>query len=103
VIEEVQFIYDSGLTDLIILALPEFALAGEMFGVTAEGGGAEAKFCGQSSIGHSIQETDFNGGTRRMVADGTALYHKCTPKSEISGWRRMDFRLTGEGRGGQNG
>ncbi len=55
VIQEGEFFHEGVLEGLIIMALLEFALAGEMLGVAAEGGGAEIELRGQGAVRDPVQ------------------------------------------------
>jgi hypothetical protein len=89
VIQEGEFFHEGVLERLVLLALLEVTLAGEMLDVTAEGGGAEAEFPGQGAVGHPIHKAEINRRPGGMVADGTAFYHTCAPKRKFpqdAGW-----------------
>jgi hypothetical protein len=49
-IQEGQFFQEGGLVGLVLPALLQVKLAGEMLGVAAEGGGAEAELPGQRAV-----------------------------------------------------
>jgi len=97
-IQEVQFFQEGGLAGLVLPALPQVKLAGEMLGVAAEGGGAEAELPGQGAVGHPLHEAAVDLRAGGVRADGTALHHKCTPRKKFpqdAGW------ISGyQGRGG---
>jgi hypothetical protein len=87
--QEGQFIQEGGLVGLVFQALLEVALAGEMFDVAAESGGAEAELGGQGAIGHLIHQAQVDLGAGGMRADGTAFYHIYAPREEFphkAGW-----------------
>jgi hypothetical protein len=87
--EEGQFIQEGGLVGLVFEALLKAALAGEMFDVTAEGGGAEAELPGQGAVGHPMHEAEVDFGAGGVRADGTAFYHIYAPGGKFphdAGW-----------------
>ena len=97
-IQEGQFFQEGGLVGLVLPALLQVKLAGEMLGVAAEGGGAEAELPGQGTVGHPLHEAAVDLRAGGVRADGTALHHKCTPRKKFpqdAGW------ISGyQGRGG---
>jgi len=107
-IQEGQFFKEGGLVGLVLPELLQVKLAGEMLGVAAEGGGAEAELPGQGTVGHPIHEAAVDLRAGGVRADGTAhrleacatraLHHKCTPRKKFpqdAGW------ISGyQGRGG---
>jgi hypothetical protein len=78
--QEGQFIQEGGLVGLVVEALLEVALAGEMLDVAAEGGGAEAELRGQGAVGHPMHKAEVDFGAGGVRADGTAFYHNCAPR-----------------------
>jgi hypothetical protein len=107
-IQEFQFFQEGGLEGLVLLAELLVTLAGEMLGVAAEGGGAEAELPGQGAVGDPVLQAAFNlraGGVRtdgtahRLTAGGArGLHHKFAPSRKFppdAGW------ISGyQGRGG---
>jgi hypothetical protein len=88
-IQEGQFIQEGGLVGLVFQALLEIALAGEMFDVAAEGGGAEAELPGQGAVGHPMHKAEVDLGAGGVRADGTAFYHIYAPGGKFpqdAGW-----------------
>jgi hypothetical protein len=78
-IQEGQFIQEGGLVGLVVEALLEVTLAGEVFDVAAEGGGTEAELGGQGAVGHPMHQAEVDLGAGGVRADGTAFYHNCAP------------------------
>jgi hypothetical protein len=88
-IQEVQFIQEGGLVGLVVEALLEITLAGEMFDVAAEGGGAEAELGSQGAVGHLMHEAEVDLGAGGVRTDGTAFDHICAPWKGLphkAGW-----------------
>jgi hypothetical protein len=98
-IQEGQFFQEGGLTGGVLPALLQVKLAGEMLGVAAEGGGAEAELPGQGAVGDSLDEAAVDLRAGGVRADGTAhrleacatgvLHHNCAPKQKFpqdAGW-----------------
>jgi hypothetical protein len=75
VVQEFESCYNALLVFPVLLTQVDFALAGDMFGVAAEGGGAEAVLGAQGAVRDSGQQTAINVNAGGMIADGTALYH----------------------------
>jgi hypothetical protein len=82
-IQEGQFIQEGGLVGLVVEALLEVTLAGEVFDVTAEGGGAEAELGGQGAVGHPMHQAEVDLGAGGVRADGTAFYQNCAPRKKF--------------------
>ena len=112
-VQEFEFFQEGGLAEIVLLLLLLVQVAGQMLGVAAEGGGAEAELPGQGAIGLPLDEAPVDLLEGGVSTDGTAhqrdagatrlLHHKCAPKGGISGKGRMNFRLSRHGRGGQHG
>jgi hypothetical protein len=112
-IQELQFVQEGGLAGRGLLKLLMVKLSGQMPGVAAEGGGAKAELSGQEAVGLPLDEAPVDLRAGGVRTDGTAdrrdaraarvLHHERTPKGGISGKGRMNFRLPGQGRGGQHG
>jgi hypothetical protein len=94
-IQEFEFFQEGGLAELVLLTLLIVEVAGQMLGVAAEGGGAEAELISQGAVGLPLDEAPVDlreGGVR---TDGTAhrrggwairvLHHNCTPREEFPG------------------
>jgi len=94
-VEEVQPVQDGGLVGSVLMAALGLQVQGEVLGMAAEGGGRKAELPGQGAVGDAIDEAAVDLGAGRVVADGTAFYHKCAPKEEFphdAGWEE---RLAG--------
>jgi len=88
-IQEFQFFQEGGLAGVVLPLLLPVKLAGEMLGVAAEGGGAEAELSGQGTIGQPLHEAAVDLRAGGMRADGTARHHRCTPSKKFpqdAGW-----------------
>jgi hypothetical protein len=88
-IQKSKFFHNTILVLPVLLPQVELALTGDMLGMAAEGGGAEAILRGQGAVRDSSQQVAINLKVRGMRADGTALYHRGTPKQEFpqdAGW-----------------
>jgi hypothetical protein len=113
VIQEVEFINDDVLVLQVLPAQLDLALAGEVPGMAAEGGGAEAELRSQRAVGGSRHQAAIDLQVGGMGADGTAhrlegcatrvLRHNCAPREEFPAECRMDFRVSQGGEGGQKG
>jgi hypothetical protein len=99
VIQEVEFINDGVLVLQVLPAQLDLALAGEVFGVAAEGGGAEAELRSQRAVGGSRHQAAIDLRVVGVRTDGTAqrlkafatrgLRHKGAPGQEFphdDGW-----------------
>jgi len=84
-IQEVEFIQEGGLAGGVLPALLKVKLEGEMLGVAAEGGGAEAELPGQGAVGEPLHEAPVDLRAGGVRADGTALHHKFAPRQEFPG------------------
>ena len=89
--------------ECVLPALLEVKLAGEMLGVAAEGGGAEAELPGQGAVGDPGHEAAVDLRAGGVVTDGTAFDHTCAPRQEFpqdAGW---DSGYQGRGGGASTG
>jgi hypothetical protein len=85
---------------LVLAALLGVQGAGEMFGMAAEGGGAESELRGQGAVGDPGHEAAVDLRAGRVRADGTAFYHKCAPKQKFPHDAGLEHRLSREAMGG---
>jgi hypothetical protein len=102
-IQKLQFFQEGGLAGGVLLALLPVKVAGEMLGVAAEGGGAEAELAAQRAVGDPVNEAAVDLRAGGVRADGTAWHHKCCLRER--NFRRMPDRFQGirGGEGGQHG
>jgi hypothetical protein len=115
-IQEGQFFQEGGLAGGVLPALLQVKLAGEMPGVAAEGGGAEAELPGQGAVGYPLDEAAVDLRAGRVRANRTAhrleacatrvLHHNCAPRQKFpqhAGWiSGYQGRGGGARRGGEN-
>jgi hypothetical protein len=102
-IQEFQVFQEGGLAGLLFLTLLPIKLSGEMLGVEAEGGGAEAELSGQRAVGEPLHEAPVDLRARGMRTDGTAWHHKFAPRQKFpqdAGWISG---YQGKGRGASTG
>lgn len=94
-IQEFEFFQEGGLTEVVLLLLLLVQVAGQMLGVAAEGGGAEAELPGQGAIGQPLDEAAVDLRAGGVGTDGTAhqrdagatrlLHHNCAPREKFPG------------------
>jgi hypothetical protein len=104
-IQKLELFQDESWVAEVLLGHMNLALAIDMFGMPGKGRGADAALGGQGAVRDAGQEAAVNLRDGFMLADGTAgyQYHVSDSFSVISGWCRLGFRVSGEGKGGQNG
>ena len=98
-VQEGQFFQEGGLAGLFLPALLQVKVTGEMLGVAAEGGGAEAELPGQGAVGHPLYEAAVDLRAGGVRADGTAhrLEVCATRACTINALQDRNFRMMPDG------
>jgi hypothetical protein len=94
-IQEFEFFQEGGLAAGVLLTRLMVEVPGQMLGVAAEGGGAEAELPGQGAVGQPLDEAAVDLRAGGVRTDGTAhqrdagatrvLHHNCAPREEFPG------------------
>jgi hypothetical protein len=76
-LHEVELLQEGGLVGLMLMAVAGGQGLAEMLEVAGEGRGGEAEPGPQGAEGETQKEGLVDFGQRGVIADGTALVHKC--------------------------